>query len=487
MGYPSLIFNGTPPGNTIDRDVFDDLKLSLLLGDGALDAMGKMCAPDDIALRQEMFSSMENKNIRKGYEELLKTESEVERLRGALDKARCDNERHYIYSAMMFHMTRFFTSASTVGGEGFFAERFRKYFNELLAEPRMSAMKTECDAFAESLDTVRVSSFREKGEELWVRAGSDTAIVDRLKKCAEDLGLNDIRATRDIEEHLNPRIVNALALLYPAEFTVFKKFYEDYSDVFTEEFLDYGAELGFYIEVSKLMDKVRSLGMPVCKPRVSSGHIIDMRGVRDISLLAKEEKNIIPNDALFTEKEPFFYLTGANGGGKTTYLRGVGIAVTLFLAGCPICADTAEISPLEGVFTHFPRDERFDSEGRFADEQRRIRDIVARQNGASLVLLNETYSTTSEEIAIDLTEKLAEQFYDSGSFGIYITHQHAIGESRIPFLSVIIDESDANRRTYRIARRRASEGSFAEDILKKYGMTEEALDRRFPPEGAQKK
>jgi hypothetical protein len=42
-----------------------------------------------------------------------------------------------------------------------------------------------------------------------------------------------------------------------------------------------------------------------------------------------------------------------------------------------------------------------------------------------------------------------------------------------------VDESDANRRTFRIARLRSSSGSYAEDILKKYGLTKEALIKRF--------
>ena len=482
MDYPSLIFSSRPSGRVIDRDVFVDLKLSLLVGDAALDAMSRMCEPADIPLRQEMFASLEDAETRLCYEKLASTAGEVKRLRGALDRARCDNERHYIYCAMICHMMSFYAGAAKASGEGFFAGRFREFFSKELADERMASVAASCEDMLPRLDKVRVSCFRERGEELWVRRCDDITIVERLKKAAEDLGLKDVRVTRDIEEHLNPRIVNALALLFPEDFTVFKKFYEEYSDLFSEQFLRYGPELGFYIEISRLMDKVRALGMPVCMPVPSQERVIDIRGIRDISLLAKEETNIIPNDALFSDEEPFFYLTGANGGGKTTYLRGVGIAVSLFLSGCPICADSAKVYPLDGVFTHFPRDERFDSEGRFADEQRRIKDIVARHGGNSLVLLNETYSTTSEELAVGLTERLAEQFYDSGSFGIYITHQHAIGESRIPFLSVIVDESDANRRTYRIARRRASDSSFAEDILRKYGMTEEALDRRFPAE-----
>ncbi len=58
MDYPSLIFSSRPTGRVIDRDVFVDLKLSLLVGDGALDAMSRMCPPEDIRPRQEMFLSL---------------------------------------------------------------------------------------------------------------------------------------------------------------------------------------------------------------------------------------------------------------------------------------------------------------------------------------------------------------------------------------------------------------------------------------------
>ncbi len=104
--------------------------------------------------------------------------------------------------------------------------------------------------------------------------------------------------------------------------------------------------------------------------------------------------------------------------------------------------------------------------------------------GSSLILLNETYSTTNEELALKCTSELAEELYGSGCFGLYITHQHRLADTKIPFLSVIVDESDANRRTFRIARLRGASGSFAEDILRRYGLTREALARRFSARGA---
>jgi DNA mismatch repair ATPase MutS len=131
------------------------------------------------------------------------------------------------------------------------------------------------------------------------------------------------------------------------------------------------------------------------------------------------------------------------------------------------------------VYTHCPRDERFDGDGRFADEQARVKEILSHDVRGAMVLLNETYSTTNEALALEVTSELAEKLFGLGAFGLYITHQHGLESTRIPFLSVIVDQADANRRTYKIERRRGASDSFAMDILKKYGLTAEKLRERF--------
>lgn len=88
--------------------------------------------------------------------------------------------------------------------------------------------------------------------------------------------------------------------------------------------------------------------------KYSDGRAIKLTQAYDITLLEKDEHNIIPNDVELTEKEPLFFLTGANGGGKTTYLRTVGVSVTMFLCGAPAPCAAAEIAPLKCVYTHFP-------------------------------------------------------------------------------------------------------------------------------------
>lgn len=479
MTYPSLLFTAAPSKTYIERETFDDLKLDLLLSDEAISAMTTAGTPEDIPIRQELFRVLENKDIRLQLKLLARNIEEVYKLDAAYKTAKCDNERYYLYFNLLNAEMKFFRNAAKTTGSGFFLERFVNFFKkEFDWEECRKAEEITSLNFPKS-DLVRINCLRLKGDTMHISIEDETTIVSRLKKCAKDLGIPDAREKRDVSIKIKPRIINGLATLYPDAFKLFKEFYDEFYAFYDSSILQYRSELNFYLEVSEIIDRVKSMGMPVCWPTVSNEKKFIIRGARDISLIAKDVVNIVPNDVEFTAEEPFCYLTGANGGGKTTYLRAVGITAIMFLCGCPLVCNSAELYPIEGVYTHFPRDERFDGDGRFADEQSRVKEILANDVSNALVLLNETYSTTNEEIATDLTGKLADYLFDKGAFGIYITHQHGVGNTKIPFLSVIVDESDENRRTYRIERRRGASDSFALDILKKYGLTADALRARF--------
>ena len=479
MTYPSLLFITAESDTHIIRESFTDLKLDLLLSDEAISAMTTAGTPEDIPVRQELFKVLEQKDIRVQLKLLARNIEEVYKLDAAYNTAKCDNERNYLYFNLLNAEMKFFRNAAKTEGRGFFLKRFVEFFKEAFEKEVCRKAEEITSLNFPKSDLVRINSLRLVGDTMHIRPEDDTTLVARLNRCSRDLGLSDTREKRDVSIKIKPRIINGLATLYPESFRLFKEFYDEFSAFYDSSILRYRSELNFYLEVAEIIDRVKAMGMPICWPGVSKDKKFVIRGARDISLIAKDVTNIVPNDVEFTAEEPFCYLTGANGGGKTTYLRAVGITAIMFLCGCPLVCNDAEFYPVSGMYTHFPRDERFDGDGRFADEQNRVKEILENDISGALVLLNETYSTTNEEIATDLTGKLADHLFENGAFGIYITHQHGVGNTRIPFLSVIVDESDENRRTYKIERRRGASDSFALDILKKYGLTADALRARF--------
>ena len=484
MRFPSLLFCDTPPERKNPENVPEDLRLTLLLPQSVTPALCMPCGARDILARQELLRALASSDAGRAYFSALSRDIDaVEGCYESFAAVRCDNERFLSYLGLVnaYHVfCRRAADAPELSGAGTLYTRFVRFFAELTASDAFRAMETELSALYPYIDSIRENRIRIRGSRLKVSAESPETFEDRLSRCARELGFAEFTPARDFTHAAAPQLIDAIAALYPKEFDAFRDFYRKNEAYFDVSLLGYRLELSFCIEITRLGDRIRKAGIPLTFPRIAQTKKIDIRNCYDITLLSKDETSIVPNDVAFDEDAPFFYLTGANGGGKTTYLRTVGVAVLLFLCGCPIACTDAEIYPLSGVYTHFPRDERFDGDGRFADEKKRVAEIHAVRGSDSLILLNETYATTSEEIAVAETEKLADELFASGCFGVYITHQHSLGQTRIPYLNVIVDSEDENRRTYKIARRKGVSGSYAKDILKKYALTREALDARFP-------
>lgn len=485
MSYPSLLFTEKASGKRVESHVFEDVKLTALFSEEAVGAMRVLCRPEDIPVRQELLRFlMHRDDARALLSRLAAVTGEIQRLHAALDEIKCENERNYIFVCLMAAAADFSAAAAAmpVGG-GSLLDRFGGHFRAAESDAAWAALSRRALELRTEADRVRFASFRMSGDQLWMRADHPETYTERLRRCAAELGLPEQPQRRDASLRLDARMVNALARLHPEAFLAFRDFYAQYGGRFDESILSYRFELNFWLEALRLTERIRAAGLPLCWPSVAADGRMELTGLYDISLLLKNGVRIIPNDVLFTAEEPFFFLTGANGGGKTTYLRSIAIAVLLFLSGCPVCAEAAAIRPFEGVFTHFPQDERFEADGRYADEQRRVGEILEAHGGSGLILLNETYATTNEELAVASTLELAEKLRGSGSFTLYITHQHGLESAGVPFLSVIVDADDRNRRTYRIARRTIAEGSYAADILRRYGLDAASLQKRFAADG----
>ena len=479
MTYLPLIFAKEKTPLCMDETLTEDLKLELVLAPEVCRML--LCRPEaeTVALRSEMFSAMlSDDGAFQTVSALLKELKTACDLYRALNRASGEKAEAFIFSSLFGHYSEFCRSAAALPSYGKLFKRFSETFSEVISSPRFIAASEGIGDITNALSSVKTVSLKVTGDEIKVSLPLENGISASLHACADELGI-PLTSHPETEIELRASIPDALARLMPEVFEPACEFYRENRTIVNGEVFEYIEELEFICGILEFCQKVKSYGLPLSFPKVSKEKKIALKNVYDFTLMAKECKSIVPNDVTFDTETPFFYLTGANGGGKTTYLRAVGCAVLLFLAGAPVVCDGGECYIFDSVFTHFPRDERFEGSGRFFDEIARVNRILERENGSSLILLNETYATTGEEKALEYTSELADKLNKSGSFGLYITHQHEVGESKIPFLGVVIDALDGNKRTYRIEKRRLPPRSFAADILEKYGLTKEALSDRF--------
>ncbi|MBQ8254099.1 MAG: hypothetical protein IJY94_01185 [Clostridia bacterium] len=479
MGYPSLLYYTKPNKKAIDISVFEDLQLLNFIPKRVAKSACVLCEKENILPRQELFQRLNDKKIKEKLAALYDIACELYSLNSAYKDAPTDEGKCIIFLFLCEAVRVFTEGASECDMGDPLSSRFASEMQKEKEDERYIKMSEELSCLIPEAEKLLTNSLCVSGNKVRMTEGGADTFLNGIISCAETLGTDIPKVKNPESRELSPDIVNGAASLCPELMKKLKAFKSEFLSYYRPNIVYYRKEIEFYLTMLDFTDRIREAGIPLTYPTVGEGRIISISEAYDVSLLAKGETNIVPNDISFTTEEPFYFLTGANGGGKTTYLRTVGIAVLMFLLGCPVACRSATISDISSIFAHFPRDERFDGSGRFVEENNRVNSILENMDENSLVLLNETYSTTNEENAVKMTEKLANELWEKRIFGLYITHQHGLGESEIPYLNVLIDLNDENRRTYKIARQKSVGGSYAKDILIRCGLTLEALENRF--------
>ena len=263
-----------------------------------------------------------------------------------------------------------------------------------------------------------------------------------------------------------------------------------YLNVSVKEISELIPELTFYTRWAEYIEKRRADGWTFCTPQVretgAGTACASAGGFYNLKLVAAEKPDtVVKNDLDFDEEKRIYILTGANRGGKTTITQAVGQLFVLAQSGISVPAERFVFDTADMVLTHFPADEDKTLDlGRLGEECRRFRELYARSTGKSLILLNETFSTTSFEegyfIAVDAVKAVLER----GTRTVYNTHMHKLAmeldseintDARKGKAVSLVAETRDGKNSFRVKIAPPEGKSFAREIAVKYGVTYEAL------------
>ena len=255
------------------------------------------------------------------------------------------------------------------------------------------------------------------------------------------------------------------------------------------------SELAFYIGAAKLFSDFKVRGLPVCKPTIDDDVAIKTvaEGFYNIHLALRSASNgvepteVVLNELRLDESGRIGILTGPNQGGKTTFTQGAGLLHLLAQVGLLVPASSATLSPSDSIETHFPIGEKGELKtGRLAEETERLAAMFHRITPRSLILLNESLSSTSPKESLVLAEEITKALRYLGVRCIFATHLHDLaliaekinrevdGSALLFCLVAGVEESaptnGSHTRTYRITRGEPSGTSYASDIARKSGI-----------------
>ncbi|WP_376796404.1 DNA mismatch repair protein MutS [Thermogemmatispora sp.] len=232
-------------------------------------------------------------------------------------------------------------------------------------------------------------------------------------------------------------------------------------------------ELAFYVGCLNLAEELTARGLPICFPTVASPEEEQrsFEGLYDPALALTQSTPIVANDCQADGKR-LIIITGANRGGKSTFLRSLGLAQLLLQSGMFVPARVFRASLCSGLFTHFRR--REDAalrRGKLEEELSRLSAIVDQVRPRALLLLNESLAATNEREGSELARQIVTALVEHGVTVCYVTHLYTLAhdfasqrERRPEMLFLRAERLPDGRRTFRMVEGEPERTGHARDL-----------------------
>jgi len=371
---------------------------------------------------------------------------------------------------------------------------FRDYLARYVAATAFTALAGDTKDRKDALGRVRYCT-RIKGDRVEVTryAGEAdySAVVletfDRFKQGAAKDYLIRYRVQPGMN-HVAAQILGLVARLFPEEFADLDGYCSRHAAFLDDGILRAYQELQFYLAYLDYIGPLRAAGLSFCYPEVSAdSKDVGADGTFDLALAGKlvaQGTPVVTNDFRLEGRERIAVVTGPNQGGKTTFARTFGQLHHLAGVGCPVPGSAARLFLFDRLFTHFEREEDLAARtGKLEDDLIRIGATLRAATPDSIVILNETFASTTTRDARFLGTKLLTRVMRLDALCVYVTFVDelaSLGEQVVSMMSTIVPENPAER-TYKIVRKPADGLAYALAIAAKHSLTYERLRERLAP------
>jgi MutS domain V len=236
------------------------------------------------------------------------------------------------------------------------------------------------------------------------------------------------------------------------------------------------AETGFYVGCLNLADRLAARGVPVTVPGPAPPAPVTFSctDLRDACLALQSQDPVVGNDVQAGGKQ-LVIITGANSGGKSTFLRSAGVAQLMMQSGLFVTARSYQANVTSGVFTHFIREEDTGmTSGRLDEELWRMSAIADHIGPHCLVLFNESFAGTNEREGSEIGYQIVRALLEAQVKVFFVTHRYALAgrfrRQHAPATLFLRAERQADgHRNYKLAVKDPLPTSYGEDLYYRLG------------------
>ena len=233
-------------------------------------------------------------------------------------------------------------------------------------------------------------------------------------------------------------------------------------------------ELAFYVGCLNLHDQLTGKGEPTCfpLPAHSGERKHSFVGLYDVCLALRLEQSVVGND-IAADNKNLVVITGANQGGKSTFLRSIGSSQLMMQAGMFVPANSFSANICNRLFTHYRREEDVTMKsGKLDEELSRMSEIVDDLTTDSLLLFNESFAATNEREGSEIARHIVSPLLEKRIKIFFVTHLYE-------FARCLYDRKMENAtfrraerqpdgtRTFKLVEGEPLETSYCPDLYKK--------------------
>jgi DNA mismatch repair protein MutS len=509
MSFHSILFDESEIGIDIDRqeapEFFTDLNLDQVI---TLMTAGRdeynlrpffhasLGHVEAINYRHDIMRDLENQTL---FGQIGAFAQEMRTMRGHLaqaDKLRYKYQKQSwfldavdLYCGAVNCLTRDLTLAD-LRSRGFLA--FREYLTSYATAGDFTSLVAETQKLKADLSGIRYSLYIE-GKRIRVgRYDSETdygadvlQTFEKFKQAAARARRFKFSSAADMN-HVEAAVLDLVAQLYPDIFSSLDEYCSRHRGYLDSTIGTFDREVQFYVACLEHIKRFKPTGLLFCYPIVTDrSKEIYGHDVFDIALAAKligDKAPVVTNDFCLRDPERILVVSGPNQGGKTTFARTFGQLHYLASLGCPVPGREASLFLFDRLFTHFEREEDIQNlSSKLEDDLFRIYRILERATPHSILIMNESFVSTTLSDALFLSRQVMQQIIERDMLCVSVTFLDELASLSETIVSMVstVDPRDPAQRTFKIVRRPADGLAYAVAIAEKYHLTYESVKGRI--------